>query len=141
MIDLNLIKTAGRGGERVVAGSAEGKKAQTYFRMIDHAGQKAAWVVFEPLTGRTHQLRVHAVALGTPILGDGKYGGKGAFLEGSKISAQLHLHAKALRIPHPRGGVLEVSAPLPVHIENTFMALGFDAKQEKELFKDFNGVA
>ncbi len=141
MINLDLAKVSGRGGERVVTGSPDGKKAQTYFRILDHAGQKAAWVVFEPLTGRTHQLRVHAIALGTPILGDGKYGGREAFLDGGKISGQLHLHARAMRIPQAKGAVLEVTAPLPEHFTNTFKALGFNEKLEQELFKNFNEIA
>lgn len=126
IIDLALAKRPGRGGEKVGAGVAGGKKAVTRYRVIDRAGGKAAWVAFEPETGRTHQLRVHAAAMETPILGDGKYGGRGAFIAGEDTSKRLHLHAKALRIPHPAGGVLEVSAPLPDHMRATFRTFGFD---------------
>ena len=73
IIDLALAKRHGRGGEKVSAGVAGGKKALTRYRVIDRAGGKAAWVAFEPKTGRTHQLRVHAVAMETPILGDGNF--------------------------------------------------------------------
>ncbi len=137
-IDLALAKMPGRGGEKVTAGDkgfkGAGKRALTRYRVIDRAGGKAAWVAFEPETGRTHQLRVHAGSLGTPILGDGKYGGKEAFLKGEDIASRLHLHARAIRIPHPAGGILEVSAPLPDHMRATFDMLGFDASTEKGLF-------
>ena len=84
-----------------------------------------------PLTGRTHQLRVHCVAIGAPILGDVKYARPdqnnafSATVEG--LSSELHLHARALRLPHPAGGTLLVEADLPPHIAQTFRTLGFHA--------------
>ncbi|MFQ5765223.1 MAG: RluA family pseudouridine synthase [Rhodospirillales bacterium] len=137
-IDLALAKRGGPGRERVGTAPRDGKQAVTRYRVIDRAGRKAAWVAFEPLTGRTHQLRVHAAALGTPILGDGKYGGREAFLDADGIAPRLHLHARALRIPHPSGGLVDVAAPLPGHMHRTFGALGFDDRQEKELFSDIS---
>ncbi len=98
VVDLALAKVPGRRGERVVAGAREGKKALTHYRLLDRSGGKAAWVAFEPLTGRTHQLRVHAVALGTPILGYGNYVEGGAFIKGVDIAARLHLLARDIRI-------------------------------------------
>ena len=59
---------------------AAGKRAVTFYATVDVAGGRAAWLGLMPLTGRGHQLRVHCAALGTPILGDRKYGGAGAFL-------------------------------------------------------------
>lgn len=138
LIDLSLVKKGDRGGEKVYPDSEDGKKAKTYFRVIDQAGQKAAWVAFEPLTGRTHQLRVHATVLGTPILGDGKYGSSQAFLESEEIAKQVHLHARAIRIPKAGGSYLEISAPLPEHMQRTFKSLGFQVENEKELFIDIN---
>ena len=140
IIDLALAKRHGRGGEKVRAGVAGGKKALTRYRVIDRAGGKAAWVAFEPETGRTHQLRVHAAAMETPILGDGKYGGREAFIAGEDISWRLHLHAKNLRIPHPAGGILEVSAPLPDHMRATFRTFGFDDRAGKDLFEEFKDL-
>jgi len=133
IVDLALAKRPGRGGERI--GVAEdGKKAVTYYRVIDHASREAAWVAFEPLTGRTHQIRVHAAALGTPVLGDGKYGGRAAFLKGEHVAKQLHLHARAIRMPHPAGGILEAQAPLPPHMRATFKALGFNEERQSHPF-------
>jgi len=80
-----------------------------------------------PVTGRTHQLRAHCAALDTPILGDGKYGGSGAQLPGGAASHQLHLHARSLEIPHPQGGTLSVTAPLPPHMRRMWEFFGFDA--------------
>jgi 23S rRNA pseudouridine955/2504/2580 synthase len=128
-IDIALAKRAGARGERTQALDPEeakdGARAVTDFRTLDAARRKAAWMELRPLTGRTHQLRVHcAEGLGCPILGDGKYGGAEAHLEG--LSGQLHLHARALRLPHPAGGWLEVAAPPPKHMKETFAFFGFE---------------
>jgi 23S rRNA pseudouridine955/2504/2580 synthase len=123
-IDLPLAKQPGPRGERT-APAEGGARAITDYRVLDAAQRRAAWLELRPLTGRTHQLRVHcARGLGTPILGDGKYGGAAAQIEG--LPPLLHLHARALRLPHPEGGMLEVAAPLPPHMEQTFAFLGFD---------------
>jgi len=127
-IDLALAKLAGPRGERTTAvdDPKQGVRAITDFHVLDAAKRRAAWLELKPLTGRTHQLRVHcAEGLGCPILGDGKYGGAAAHLEG--LPNQLHLHARALRLPHPEGGVLEVAAPLPPHMRETFGFFGFEA--------------
>ena len=87
-----------------------GKNAVTYYRVLDHAGGRASWVALLPVTGRTHQLRAHCAALGTPILGDGKYGGAAAQLPGGAAARRLQLHARSLEIPHPEGGMLRVTA-------------------------------
>ncbi|MBN06709.1 MAG: hypothetical protein CMM45_02610 [Rhodospirillaceae bacterium] len=135
-INLGLDKRAGKGGEKVVA-DEDGKPAISDYRVIEHAGRSAAWLSLEPVTGRTHQLRVHCAALGTPILGDGKYGGTEAFIKGSgKAARQLHLHARAIRIPNPGGGILEVNAPLPDHMKKTWKLLGFEEGLEPHPFYD-----
>ena len=137
-IDLSLAKLPGAGGEKVIAGLPDGKTAQTRYRTVDQTGSRAAWLVFEPLTGRTHQLRVHAAALGTPILGDGKYGRRKAFLDNEEIAGRLHLHARGLRFPHPAGHMMEIVAPMPDHIQRTFKVLGFDAREEKDPFGELS---
>jgi 23S rRNA pseudouridine955/2504/2580 synthase len=126
-VDRALAKRRGHGGERVAAVDEEGQRAITDYRTLDVAHKRAAWLELLPVTGRTHQLRVHCTALGTPILGDGKYGGDGAFIAGAELPDQLHLHARRIRVPHPRGFMLEVTAPLPPHMRETFAYLGFDA--------------
>ena len=129
-IDLRLVKRLGRHGERMEPDTEGGLMAVTEYRIIEHAGRRAAWLLLEPLTGRTHQLRVHCAAIGTPILGDGKYGGPEAVLEGDQVSRKLHLHARWIEIPHPAGGVLAVTAPLPEHMSATWRFLGFSEQQE-----------
>ena len=126
-IDLPLSKkqSGSSGNEKVWVDEYEGKKAITLYRTIEAAGKSAAWVEMEPITGRTHQLRVHMLALGTPILGDGKYGGQDAFLGGAEIAKKLHLHARAISFPNPGGGNTVVSASLPPHMKETWEYFGF----------------
>ena len=125
-IDLPLAKQPGTGGEKMHVDEGEnGLPSRTRYRVVERAGNSAAWVELQPLTGRTHQLRVHMAAIGHPILGDGKYGGQDAFLTGT-ISRKLHLHARRLRIDHPDEGRIDVTAELPEHFAETMANLGFD---------------
>ncbi len=132
-IDLALAKTGRAGGERMAADDA-GRPAVTDFRVIDRVGRQAAWLALRPRSGRTHQLRVHCAAIGTPILGDGKYGGRGAFLAGAGLSRSLHLHARALELTRPDGKVLRITAPLPEHMRETWRLFGFDADDDSDPF-------
>lgn len=125
-IDLPLAKLPGRAGERVVP-DEEGKSAVTTYRVLDHAGKKAAWLELSPLTGRTHQLRAHCAAMGTPILGDGKYGGALAHLNLGGSGKHLHLLARAIEIRAPGGRTVTIKAPVPAHMATAFAALGFDS--------------
>ncbi|TMJ17360.1 MAG: RluA family pseudouridine synthase [Alphaproteobacteria bacterium] len=127
MIDLPIAKQPGTGGEKMHLDEEEGMKAKTRYRVIERAGNRAAFVALEPHTGRTHQLRVHMAAIGHPIVGDGKYGGQDAFLTGA-ISRKLHLHARRLRIDHPDGGRIDATAEAPEHLAATLAALGFEAQ-------------
>ena len=122
-IDLPLRRIGGARGERTEIADRDDKdaaRAITDYRTLDHAGQKLAWLELSPLTGRTHQLRVHCVAIGAPILGDVKYARpdqNNAFSATvAGLSSELHLHARALRLPHPAGGTLLVEADLPPHM-------------------------
>jgi Pseudouridylate synthases, 23S RNA-specific len=124
-ITLPLIKRRTADGERMVVDEAAGDTALTTYRLVDHIGRRAAWLALEPLTGRTHQLRVHCAALGTPILGDGKYGGDAARIAGAELDGRLHLLARCIRFPHPRGGDVVVRAPLPAFMDATWRYLGF----------------
>ncbi len=127
-IDLPLAKQPGSGGEKMMVDQSEaGQPSRTRYRVVDRAGNRAAWVELQPLTGRTHQLRVHMAAIGHPIVGDGKYGGPEAFLTGS-ISRKMHLHARRLIIDHPDGTPLDVTAPLPEHFAASMEQMGFDVE-------------
>jgi 23S rRNA pseudouridine955/2504/2580 synthase len=124
-IDLPLAKLPGRAGERVVP-DEEGKSAITTYRVLDHAGTKAAWLELSPLTGRTHQLRAHCAALGTPILGDGKYGGAKAHLHLDGVPKRLQLLARSISIQAAGGRIVSITAPVPAHMQAAAEALGFD---------------
>lgn len=104
-----------------------GKKAITHYRIIEALHKSLALVELRPITGRTHQLRVHMAELGTPILGDGKYGGRSAFVDGLDLPKQLHLHARQIIVPGLFGGI-DVSAPLPKHMLQSFKSLGISAR-------------
>jgi 23S rRNA pseudouridine955/2504/2580 synthase len=134
-IDLALSKQGGGHGERVHP-DEEGQRAVTYYRMVEHAGRQVAWLALLPITGRTHQLRAHCVAMGTPILGDGKYGGRDAFLTGVDLPRQLHLHARSIRLARPGGRVLAATAPLPPHMLVTWRFFGFDPAPPEEPLAD-----
>lgn len=129
-IDAPVAKARGPHKDRMVAGEGEDAKAAvTDFLVLERAGKKAAFMAFLPRTGRTHQIRVHAAdVLGCPILGDGKYGGARARLEGIALADRLHLHARRLVVRHPlKKETLDITAPLPSALEESWRALGFDA--------------
>ena len=123
-IDAALAKQPGSGGEKMHVDHEGGQPAKTRYRVVDKAGDKAAWLELEPLTGRTHQLRVHCAAMGHPIVGDGKYGGQDAFLTGS-ISRKMHLHARRLVIDAPDKSTIDATAELPEHFAASMAQLGF----------------
>jgi len=125
VIEAPLAKQPGSGGEKMHVDHEGGQPAKTKYRVVDAVGKKAAWLELQPLTGRTHQLRVHCAAMDHPIVGDGKYGGKESFLTGS-ISRKMHLHARRLIIDSPDGGKLDVTADLPEHFAASMEQLGFD---------------
>jgi 23S rRNA pseudouridine955/2504/2580 synthase len=124
-----------------VAATEGARRATTDFVTIDAAGTRAAWVALAPITGRTHQLRAHMAAIGTPIVGDGKYGGSGqenlgdgwGAQLGGEVSRKLHLHARAIDIPHPvTGRRLHVEAPLPEHMARTWALFGWRPEDAPE---------
>jgi len=101
--------------------------AISFYRVVDQAGQALSWLEMEPYTGRTHQLRVHAASIGCPIIGDPKYFEADQNWEfPGGIQNRLHLHARRIVIPHPDRGTVDVTAPLPPHMQQSWKLLGFD---------------
>jgi 23S rRNA pseudouridine955/2504/2580 synthase len=134
-VEAPLVKAPGPEGERVrKARPGEQDLAQhatTHYSVIDRVAQKLAWVSLKPVTGRQHQLRAHMDILGTPILGDQKYGDEAdSLMDG--IDNKLHLHARRLTLKDALVGELDISAPLPAHMEKTFELLGFDSRRYGE---------
>lgn len=111
--------------------------AVTQYAVISEAAQSAAWVALRPVTGRTHQLRFHMAEFGHAIAGDPKY--KCDRPTPNDLQRQLHLHARAIRLPHPSGGELKVIAPLPPHMRAAFDLLGFDEREARNPFEPFEG--
>ncbi len=119
-------------------GDADAQHSLTYYAIVDKVAPRCAWLSMKPLTGRTHQLRAHAEAIGHPIFGDPKYGHRPeddvrrrdplrAMPDG--LDRKLHLLARRLVLPHPKGGTLDVTAPLPEHMKKSWELFGFDVKQ------------
>lgn len=108
-------------------GDEGAQHAVTYYAVVDMAAQKLAWLSLKPVTGRTHQLRAHAAHIGHPIIGDPKYFDRhNAEIPGG-IQNRLHLLARRIVLPHPRGeGVIDVTAPLPDHMRQSWNLLGFE---------------
>ncbi|MCU0839068.1 MAG: RluA family pseudouridine synthase [Rhodospirillales bacterium] len=124
-MDLPLAKLRGLRGDRVRADVAAGDKAITDFHLLARAGRLFAWLALSPLTGRTHQLRVHCATAGMPILGDGKYGLPFEPPPHLRLGHGLHLHARALALPRRGRLPLVITAPLAPHMAATFHSLGF----------------
>jgi len=97
-INMPLLKRDTGAGKEKVVYDEEGQNATTFYRVMDDLAGKVSLVELRPITGRTHQLRVHMSEVGHPILGDGKYGGKEAFIDG--LSKKMHLHARSLKLPN-----------------------------------------
>jgi 23S rRNA pseudouridine955/2504/2580 synthase len=148
-VSLYLAKGAGmekaRGGGRDLErmriakhGDADAQHSLTYYAIVDKVAPRCAWLSMKPLTGRTHQLRAHAEAIGHPIFGDPKYGHRPEDdvrrrdplrAMPDDLERKLHLLARRLVLPHPKGGVLDVTAPLPEHMRKSWELFGFDVKQ------------
>ncbi len=157
-IRFGLVKQSGHGphsaGEKMVCiapdeveMTPDAKRATTDFAIIETLGPRATWVGLAPITGRTHQLRAHMAGIGCPIVGDGKYGGSTQVNEGEgwgaqiggAISRKMHLHARSIKIRHPRTGKeMFFEAPLPEHMQKTWDTFGWNLKwAPKDPFKVF----
>lgn len=114
-------------------GEAGADHAVTYYRVVEQAGQRLSWLEMEPHTGRTHQLRVHATYIGCPIIGDPKYFEADTNWDfPGGMQNRLHLHARRIVIPHPNGGVIDVTAPMPPHMRQSWNLLGFDEQSAED---------
>jgi len=125
-----LIKEATPDGDRVrVAkhGEKGADHAVSYYRVLEQAGQAMTWLEMEPYTGRTHQLRVHAAHIGCPIIGDPKYFEADTNWDfPGGVQNRLHLHARRIVVPHPDKGTIDVTAPMPPHMRQSWNLIGFD---------------
>src|SRR6266478_6066093 len=115
---------------RVARHGEEGAShAVTYYAVIDTAARQLAWLSLKPVTGRTHQLRAHLAHIGHPIIGDPKYFSRENWQLPGGMQNRLHLLAHRIVVPHPRGGTIDVTAPLPPHMRQSWNLIGFDAKR------------
>jgi 23S rRNA pseudouridine955/2504/2580 synthase len=100
--------------------------AVTYYAVVDTAGPSLAWLSLKPVTGRTHQLRAHMAHIGHPIVGDAKYFSRENWQLPGGMQNRLHLLARRIAVPHPRAGAIDVTAPLPPHMQQSWKLLGFE---------------
>src|SRR5947207_6121589 len=103
--------------------------AVTYYAVVETAGPALAWLSLKPVTGRTHQLRAHMAHIGHPIVGDAKYFARENWQLPGGMQNRLHLLARRIAVPHPRAGVIDVTAPLPPHLQQSWNLLGLDARR------------
>lgn len=133
------VEGVGQFADREIMGAVEhgsrgAKHARTVYAVVSEAGKRAAWVAMMPLTGRTHQLRLHMQMVGAPIVADPKYLTDRETPGG--LDDLLHLHAREISVPLENGKTLTITAPLPPHMARSFAQLGFhesDPQPEMEL--------
>jgi tRNA pseudouridine32 synthase/23S rRNA pseudouridine746 synthase len=111
----------------------EGQPAVTRWRVLGHSAAhegegKFTWLALEPLTGRTHQLRVHCAEMGWPVLGDGIYG-----TAPRSGGPPLHLHAREIVVPlYKNRAPIRVTAPVPPHMRGRLSACGWNGEDIAE---------
>jgi 23S rRNA pseudouridine955/2504/2580 synthase len=117
VVDAPLEKNVLKSGERMVRVSASGKRAVTEFSVLERF-DRATLLEARPVTGRTHQIRVHALVAGCPLLGDAKYASEASRALTREVQLKrLFLHATRLRLTLPGTGPLELEAALDHQLE------------------------
>ena len=101
--------------------------AVTYYAVVETSGPLLSWLSLKPVTGRTHQLRAHMAHINHPIVGDPKYFSRENWELPGGMQNKLHLLARRIVVPHPRGGTIDATAPLPPHMQQSWNLLGLDA--------------
>ncbi len=110
------------------------QQAISLYRVVDTVPNRVSWLELRPLTGRKHQLRAHCAYLGTPILGDDKYGENSKKYWEEGLPKRMYLHARSIKIPHTKKGTIEIYAPLPKEMKKSFEFFGFNVKNKKNDF-------
>ena len=118
-VEESMMRIARHGEERA-------SHAVTYYAVVDTAGPSLSWLSLKPVTGRTHQLRAHMAHIGHPIIGDAKYFSRENWQLPGGMQNRLHLLARRIAVPHPRGGVIDVTVPLPPHMQQSWNLLGLE---------------
>jgi 23S rRNA pseudouridine955/2504/2580 synthase len=128
-----LKKSMGYDKDRIIV-SEDGRFAHTLYKQLEKMGKTAALLVFKPLTGRTHQIRVHSAFIGCPLIGDFKYGYEPEEMQQIRLNKRLHLHAYRLKLPYPGEPkkTLELIAPLPDDFKENMASLGFSTQIRAE---------
>lgn len=118
-IDAPLAKQSQSGSRWWMKVADDGQEAITLYKVMgQHNG--TSWLELTPLTGRTHQLRVHCTHIGCPIIGDWVYNG-----QAENTPNMLQLHARSLTIPlYPKKDDISVIAPVPAHMQTQLEACG-----------------
>ncbi len=124
-IDFKLEKTKYFGNELMLESKKTGLEARTNY-IVRAFSNGLSWLELNPITGRTHQIRAHCKILGTPILGDGKYGSYRShpFIDEKQKKLQLHLLAREIELPNKNGKSILFKAPIPSHMNIGFKKMG-----------------
>jgi 23S rRNA pseudouridine955/2504/2580 synthase len=133
-IDVPLRTDLRVGGERTVRPDAAGKPSVSEFRPIQFFGKRATLMEVTILTGRTHQIRVHAQHAGHPVAGDEKYGDPDFNAELQLIGLnRMFLHAHSVSFEWPSAGEFSVNTPLPPELAATIDALSAEKPRGRSL--------